>query len=152
MSNDAWINEGPLKHRSQIRICHVQEVGKTKDSPAGTPITQAFDFGRLERQIATAGVLAPRLLTASGPANLTLTGEKSGSHAVNWQRLPICTHANELVDIRIPTTGWHSITNAIDLLEDLYYEQLLGERPDWDYSEFEGDLDLRPDPTCLSTN
>lgn len=150
MSNaTTWIENSPLNQTDKLRICQVRAIGSVDIGlgPHGTPITKAMDFGRLESQISAAGTLTPRLAASSGHAALEIAGSTSENRTVAWRRLLIRTHANHLVDVRMFATDWRSLEDTISLLEDLYYENVSGEPDDWDYGEYETEIDMTPKAT-----
>ncbi|MEM9892961.1 MAG: hypothetical protein AAF962_19010 [Actinomycetota bacterium] len=126
---------GPLSDRRRLRVCHVRAT--TSDDASGldaigVQVTQVLDFGRLNSFVEAADDVAPRAAAISERDELELSGQRWNGRPAEWTRLRIDVAGGGLVDVRLLAIEWVSLTDSLNLLEDLYYEGLDGEPDTWD--------------------
>jgi integrase len=126
----------PLDSRHALRICRVRATRSAETSgldAVGAPLTQTFNFGRLNTFIDTTEGIAPRIAAVGQREQLDLTGSRwEGDRPADWMRLRLDVAGGGLVDVRLIAIDWDSLTDTLALLEDLYYEELTGEPTNWD--------------------
>lgn len=127
-------SKSPLRNRTHFRVCHVRAI--PPESPftgSGVPVLEVLDLGRLADAMVAATDFAPQVMAVSSRPSLRLRGER-WDHAgeIAWQRYRLLVPGGGLVDVRLLSTPWPALTDAIDLLEDLNYETIEGEPPNWD--------------------
>lgn len=134
--SDGLVGESPLFSRHLLRVCQVRATWSSDASgldAVGAPLTDAFDFGRLNSFIDTTEGIAPRLAAAVHQHDLELAGSRwTGGRSADWMRLRLDVAGGGLVDVRLIALPWESLTDSLALLEDLYYEELSNEPDQWD--------------------
>ena len=126
----------PLRSRDRLRVVQVRATRSSDASgldAVGASITSAFDFGRLNSFIDATEGIAPRVAANCRRSELALSGSRWGTgRPVDWMRLRVDVAGGGLVDVRVMAVSWVSLSDTLALLEDLYYEDLIGEPASWD--------------------
>lgn len=121
-----------------MRVCQVRAVPSATSGRleiSGRPLTEGLEFGSRAAYLDQSAQLVPRIAASSQRTNLRLNGEFYGAFTVPlWRRFRINIAGSDPVDLRILDLPFESTSRLLLLLEDLYYEKVGGEPPEWDES------------------
>lgn len=134
----------PMQNRADLRVCHVRAIEPTEmPDGAKASLLEILDLGRLSNSVRTAADFAPQVASLASRSTVRLRGVRwEQTHGVAWQRFRLFVPPSRLIDVRVFSTKWTSLADAMGLLEDLSYESIEDEPTEWDAEYLPGSANL----------